>query len=94
MYYVSFEKATKNLPVLAVFCINVYIPCFFEIKKNSKFTDEAKIVKFPHKAAKEIYFKVKKRNGYFANPENILIGNRNVRSRRDCSYRYLAVNKY
>ena len=74
MYYVSFEKATKNLPVLAVFCINVYIPCFFEIKKNSKFTDEAKIVKFPHKAAKEIYFKVKKRNGYFANPENIFIG--------------------
>ena len=51
-----------------------YFPCFFIIKKNSKFTDEAKIVKFPHKAAKEIYFKVKKRNGYFANPENILIG--------------------
>ena len=41
-YYVAQKTPSKNLKILAKFCILVYFPCWFLIKKNHKLTDGPK----------------------------------------------------
>ena len=79
--YVSKEKPSFNLCLLANFCILVYFPCYFYIKCHPKVTDGPSnllkifnsITKFPNRQVREIALKTAQRNAFFAHSENVLL---------------------
>lgn len=80
-YYISVERPTKELVLLAKFIIQVYAPLWFRIKSNSNITDGPKHVFFMIKLIREnmpkklwnLLFDVIQNNAYFAHPENVLL---------------------
>ena len=97
-YYVSKESPSDNLVLLAKFCIHVYFPSWFDIKKHAKFTNGAtnflnmvhRINNFYHKEVRDIAFKSLQRNAFFAHPENVLVA---MLGDADPDNRRVAVNK-
>ena len=79
--YVSEKFPSKNLSVLAEFCIKVYFPSWLEIKLRNTISDGAKhfhailnpISKFPDRPVRDKALESLERNSFFAHPENILI---------------------
>ena len=96
--YVSEKFPSKNLSVLAEFCIKVYFPSWFEMKPRNTISDGAKhfhailnrISKFPDRPVRDNALESLERNSFFAHPENILIS---MLSDTDYQVRCLAVNK-
>ena len=96
--YVSKCNPSENLQSCARFCINVYFPTWFEIKKQSQIVQGAKnffnlvhrIQRFPHSKIRSIALKVVQRNAFFAHPENVLLG---MLADNEEEIRRLAVNK-
>lgn len=97
-YFVSVEKPCLSLVLLAEFCIKVYFPSWFEIKKNNKLTHGSinfynmvqRMVKLPNKKVREIALEVVQRNAFFAHPENVLLA---MLGDSDEEIRRLGVNK-
>ena len=96
--YVSERKISTALVTLNKFCVQVYFPSWFQIKSKHKLTDGLKnlfdlykkIQNFSYLKVKNISLKVIERNGYFAHPENILLG---MMADPDQSIRNAAVEK-
>jgi len=67
---------------LTNFCLKIYFPAWFNIKKENKITDGAKhffkrierVRQFPTDKVREISMKVLQRNAYFAHSENVILG--------------------
>ena len=80
--YLSKHIPLANLQAIARFCISVYFPTWFEIKRQSQIIHGAKnffnlvhrIQKFPHSKICSTELKVVQRNAFFAHPKNILLG--------------------
>ena len=80
-YYISQKAPSKLLVTLAEFCISVYFPCWFEIKKNPSFTEGSrhyysmllKIKRFPRREARAIALANLCQNSYYAHSDNILV---------------------
>ena len=102
-YYTSQEKPSKNLVILAEFCIKIYFPSWFQIKYKNKITNAAenfydmleRTKRFPKfkvkgKTVSDIAIAVLERNAYSAHPENILL---NMLGDSDENTRRIAVNK-
>ena len=97
-FYVSVSNPSESLQLLAQFCINVYFPSWFDIKKNSTVTDDSinyfnlmtRIATFPQQTVKDIELKTLLRNSFFAHPENILLS---MLGDTDNSVRNMAVNR-
>ena len=102
-YYTSQEKPTKNLVILAEFCIKVYFPSWFQIKYKNKITNAAenfyamleRTKRFPKfkvngQNVSDVAIAVLERNAYSAHPENILL---NMLGDSDEDTRRIAVNK-
>ena len=96
--YIATENPSENLTILALFSIKVYFQTWFEIKHYSKLTCGSKnffnlfqrIISFPNQKVGEIGLKVLQNNGFFAHPENILLG---MLGDDDEDLRRMAVNK-
>ena len=80
--YVSIKAPTASLITLAKFCIQVYFPSWFEIKRRYEITSGCKnffeiikrVQEFPDKYVTHVCRNVLQRNSFFCHPENILIG--------------------
>ena len=80
--YISTPNPSANLMLLARFCIEVYLPSWFNIKAKNFVTDGSKnyfkllqsIKTFSDEEIRKAAINVLIRNGYFAHPENILLG--------------------
>ena len=81
-YCVRQKNPSKNLKDIAEFCVKVYFPSWFNIKKNKYITDGPrnlhflveKTMSFPDKKVRDIAMRYIQINAYFAHPENILLG--------------------
>jgi len=75
-------KPSKSLVELTTFCLKIYFPTWFCIKKENKITDGAKkffklverVRQFPSDKVRDISMKVLQRNAYFAHSENVILG--------------------
>ena len=94
--YISTPNPSANLMLLAKFCIEVYLPSWFNIKAKNFVTDGSKnyfkllqsIKTFSDEDIRKAAINVLIRNGYFAHPENILLG---MLGDQDLSVRKMAV---
>ena len=97
-FYVSQDKPSADLKLIAEFCIKVYFPSWFLIKKKHKLTDCSQnffslmqsVKKFPSGKVKPIAMKVVKYNAFSAHPENVLLC---MLADEDDDARRIAVNK-
>ena len=97
-FYVSQAKPSSNLKLIAEFCIKVYFPSWFLIKKKHKLTDGSRnlfllmqsVKRFPNAKVKSIAMRVVKYNAYFSHPENVLLC---MLADDDDDVRRIAVNK-
>lgn len=97
-FYVSKESPSENLILLANFCIHVYFPSWFDIKKHKTFTNGAtnllnmvkRVNTFYKKEVRDIALKSLQRNAFFAHPENVLVA---MLGDADPDNRRVAVNK-
>ena len=97
-FYTAAEKPSKKLVLLAKFCILIYFPSWFEIKRNHRITNGAenlynmlqRIIRFPDKSVSDIAFAVVQRNAFFAHPEQVILG---MLGNDDEDIRRQAVNK-
>ena len=96
--YVSKVKPSKNLAIIAAFCINVYFPSWFEIKLRNFISEGTRnyhavldcVMKFTDGAARSTALKTLERNSYFAHPENVLLS---MSSDNDYQVCCMGVNK-
>ena len=80
-FYVSLRRPSEKLVILTKFCMLVYLPSFFQIKSNHKFTNGApnffsimkRTLSFSNDEVKRTALDVLKRNAFFAHPENTLV---------------------
>ena len=97
-YYVSVDDPSEPLRLLAEYCIKVYFPSWFHIKKNKYLTDGPKnfhfmvdrIMKLSHPKIRNIALHYLEINSFHAHPENILLS---MCSDEDARIRNVAVNK-
>ena len=81
-FYTSTKQPSKSLVQLTNFCLKIYFPTWFNIKKENKITDGAKnffklierVHQFPTDKVRDISMKVLQRNVYFAHSENVILG--------------------
>lgn len=78
--YVATESPDANLRLLTEFVVKVYVPCWFDIKKDSSCTNGAHHFhaminrsSYLPDGYKKIVQDVLQRNSYFAHPENIIL---------------------
>jgi len=79
--YISEKKPSKNLKILAEYCIQVYFPSWFEIKHLCSISDGAKNffnliqrhLVFPYPNVLDIAKLTLQRNAFFSHPENIML---------------------
>ena len=94
----SKHTTSANLQAIPRFCISVYFPTWFKIKKHSQIIHGAKnffnlvhhIQQFSNSKIRSTVLKVVQRNAFFAHPENVLLG---MLGDNDEEIRRLAVNK-
>ena len=97
-YYGSVKNPSKILIELAEFCINLYFPSWFEIKRCKTITSGAKIFfnmingvnRLSNTRVKNIGLHCLQINAFFAHPEMILIA---MLGNDDSQIRNKAVNK-
>ena len=97
-FYVSQEKPSPNLKLIAEFCIKVYFPSWFLIKRKHKLTESSRnffslmqsVKRFPNARVKSIAMRVISYNAYSAHPENVLLC---MLGDDDDDVRRIAVNK-
>lgn len=98
LLYASTKKPCKNLQIFTFYVVNVYAPCWFQIKKNELAIDGPKNLFFlidktkllKDSKAQEIVKKCVQRNAFFAHSENVLLGQLASDNRAE---RYIAVHK-
>jgi len=81
-FYTSTKQPSKSLVQLTNFCLKIYFPIWFNIKKENKITVGAKhffklierVHQFPTDKVRDISMKVLQRNAYFAHSENVILG--------------------
>ena len=79
--HVSQSKPSTNRKHLVQFCMEVYFPSWFEIKRKHTTVDGAKnffnivnrVTKLPNPQIRTVALNVLQRNAYFAHPENVLL---------------------
>lgn len=79
--YASYEKPTIHLENLAIFVMKVYIPFWFHVKNNPLAIDGSRnlfkyiqlVRELPQSVQVHVYDAIQ-RNGFYAHPENILLG--------------------
>lgn len=78
--YISTESPTFELKQTVLFILNSYMPVWFDIKKNSSFTDGPKHVfkviqtsRYLPANLRQVVEPVIERNSFFAHPENLLL---------------------
>ena len=97
-YYASVKKPCKVLRALAEFCIHVYFPSWFEIKRNKTIISGTKnffnimerVNEPTNTKVKIIAHRYLQINGFFAHPEMVLIS---MLGDEDDQVRHRAVNK-
>ena len=80
-FYVSVSDPSESLQTMAQFCIKVYFPSWFDIKRNATISDGSvhyfnmitRIATFPQKTVRSIGVDTLQRNSFFAHPENALL---------------------
>ena len=81
-FYTSTKQPSKTLMQLTKFCLKIYFPTWFNIKKENKITDGAnsffelieRVRQFPTDKVRDISMNVLQQNAYFAHSENVILG--------------------
>ena len=96
-YYVSVSDPSESLQTKAQFCIKVYFPSWFDIKRNATISDGSvnyfnmiTRITFPQRTVKPIGLDTLVRISFFAHPQDVLLS---MRSDTNSDVRKAAVSR-